>query len=393
MAAPFRTVPWNGHVGAVSFTFDDAYETQFLNLKPLLDAMPDVHVTFFLTGFQDRLTKNAEGFAALANSGNEIGNHTLSHWRLPEETDDELEVEITDFADTIEAALAKYGADVNIVSFATPGCENGENIKKVIQKRHMINRDCGFDGRNKWDVEPDWMSLKAKIWSRTDVTVNEMLNALDTAAFIGTFNNTNPLEPQITEGTWLVVLQHDVSERTIDYLSINPDDIKRLFERAVKNKLWIAPLGTVAAYQRAHFIIENATMDKIDNGYSVKWKIPHERMPKSVPLRIQIDTTRVSSKTTLEQDGKKLTPESDGSYIIEFMSQSLIMRNTGNIPLPKAKPKKAIASYSKFTLYDLRGKKLGATNGFSVPKDYPKGIYIIRAEAEKLPAITKKVAK
>ena len=50
MAAPIKTVPWNGHIGAVSFTFDDALETQVLNLKPLLDAMPDVHVTFFFNG-------------------------------------------------------------------------------------------------------------------------------------------------------------------------------------------------------------------------------------------------------------------------------------------------------------------------------------------------------
>lgn len=394
MAAPLKTVPWNGHVGAVSFTFDDALETQVLNLKPLLDAMPEVHVTFFLTAFQNRLNENAAGFAALANAGHEMGNHTISHWHLPQETDEELEEDVIKFADTIEMALAKHGADVKVISFATPFCEDGEHVKSVINKRHLINRDCGFDGRNEWDVEPDWMSMNAKIWSRSGTTVNEMLQALDTAAYVGTFSNTNPLEPQITGGTWVVFLQHDVSERMIDNYAINPDDIKTLFERAVRNKMWVAPIGTIGAYHRAHFVFDNALMTKTDDGgYSVKWKIPHERMPKSVPLRVRLDTTRVSSKTIIEQDGKILTPESDGSYIIEFMSKSLILRNTGEVSIPKAIKAPQNKQAYKYTLFDIKGHKLEMVNDFAVPESYPKGVYLIRAEAKGMPTITKKIAK
>ncbi|SIO29002.1 polysaccharide deacetylase family protein [Fibrobacter sp. UWB11] len=393
-AAPVKTVPWNGHVGAVSFTFDDALETQVLNLKPLLDAMPDVHVTFFLTAFQDRLNENAAGFAALAIAGHEIGNHTISHWHLPQETDEELEEDVVKFADTIEATLAKHGADVQVISFATPFCENDDHVKTIIEKRHLINRDCTYDGaRTKWNEEPDWMSMPAKIWSRSGATVNEMLNALDTAAFIGNYANANPLDPQITEGTWLIVLQHDVSERLIDNYAINPDDIKALFERAVRNKLWVAPIGTVGAYQRAHFVFDNALMTKTDDGYSVKWKIPNERMPKSVPLRVRIDTTRVSSKTIIEQDGKVLTPESDGSYIIEFMSKSLILKNTGEVSIPKAIKATQNKQAYKYTLFDIKGHKLEKINDFAVPERYPKGVYFIRAEANGMPTITRKVAR
>ena len=391
MASPLRTIPWNGHIGAVSFTFDDALETQVLNLKPLLDALPDVHVTFFLTAFQDRLYENAAGFAALANAGHEIGNHTITHWHLTEETDEELEEDAIQFADTIEATLAKYGADVQVVSFATPFCENNDHVKTILNKRHMINRDCGFDGRNEWDVEPDWMSMNAKIWSRSGATVNEMLQALDTAAYIGNYPNTNPLEPKITGGTWVVFLQHDVSERLIDNYAINPDDIKALFERAIKNGLWVAPLGTVGAYHRAHFVFDKALMTKIDEGYSVKWSIPHEHMPKSVPLRVAIDTSRVTN-ATIVQDGKVIPPESDGTYIIEFMSKSLIIRTSKEIGLPQ-KVKRNKQAYSKFTLFDLKGNKLGTVNDFKVPESYPKGIYLIRAEANGMPTITKKVAR
>lgn len=393
MAAPIKTVPWNGHVGAVTFTFDDALDTQFLNLKPLLDAMPDVRVTFFLTAFQNRLIENAEGFAALAIAGNEIGNHSISHWHLPQELDEELVEDVIEFADTIESVLAKYGADVQVVSFATPFCENSDNVKKYINQRHLINRDCGFDGRNAWNKEPDWMSMDAKIWSRAGTSVNEMLLALDTAAFIGNFDNTNPLGPQITEGSWVVFLQHDVSEKMYDPYAINPDDIKTLFQRAVKNNLWVAPLGTVGAYQRAHFVFDNASMNKTEDGYSIKWEIPHKHMPKSVPLRVRIDTTRISSKTVLEQDGKILTPESDGTYIIEFMAKSLILRNTGQVSIPKSVKVPQNKQAYRYTLFDLKGHRLGKTDGFKIPQSYPKSIYLIRAEAKGMPTVTKKVVK
>ena len=36
-AGPVKTVPWNGYVGAVSFTFDDALKNQIDNLKPILE--------------------------------------------------------------------------------------------------------------------------------------------------------------------------------------------------------------------------------------------------------------------------------------------------------------------------------------------------------------------
>ena len=45
-AGPVSTVPWNGYVGAVSFTFDDALKNQIDNLKPVLERLPDVKVTF-----------------------------------------------------------------------------------------------------------------------------------------------------------------------------------------------------------------------------------------------------------------------------------------------------------------------------------------------------------
>ena len=400
-ATPIKTIPWNGHVGAVSFTFDDALENQVKNLKPILDEMTDIHVTFFLTEMGDGLKQNAAGFAALAKAGHEIGNHAKSHGHLSGITsNEELEEEIVKFADTIEQVLAENGANTNVVSFATPFCENNNQVKIVIDSRHFINRDCGWHGRNEWDEQPDWLTLKAKVWTRSGATVDEMLSSMDTAAFIGNFEGANPWDVQIKGDTWLVVLNHGVTDDQGDDYAIDPADIKKIFERAIEDKLWIAPFGTIGAYYRAHFIIDAATSTDTDNGFTVSWKIPNEHMPASVPLRVNIDTQSVGEKAIVEQDGKKIAPESDGSYIIEFMSKSLTVRKPNGNESPSdsstalAKPtvKTQKSAYTKFILFDLNGNRLGTTNDFTVPANFPKGTYIIRAESNEN-SETKKVQR
>lgn len=397
-AAPIETVPWNGHVGAVSFTFDDAYENQVQNLSPILEELPDVHVTFFLTNMGNGLQKNAAGFATLAKAGHEIGNHTDTHAHLSGVSDNaELEKEIVQFADNIEKVMADNGAKIRVTSLATPFCENNDKVSAVIDTRHFINRDCGWHGRNEWDIEPKWLSLQAKIWTRSGATVEEMLSSLDTAAYIGNFSNANPWEVSVKGGSWLVVLNHGVTDDTGDDYAINPSDIKKLFQHALENDLWVAPFGTVGAYHRAHFIVDKAEKTETENGYTVQWKIPNEHMPESVPLRVKIDTKSVDENAVVEQDGKILNAESDGTYVIEFMSKTLTVRKPkegednpqdSTTALPKLQQNNR--NYTKFTLFDMNGNNLGPVDGFAVPAKFSKGSYIIRAEANGLsPKIVK----
>ena len=396
--SPIETVPWNGHVGAVSFTFDDALENQVQNLTPILEELPDAHVTFFLTNMGNGLQKNAAGFAAFAKAGHEIGNHTDTHAHLSGVSDNaELEKEIVQFADNIEKVMADNSAKVRITSLATPFCENNDKVSAVIDTRHFINRDCGWHGRNEWDVEPKWLSLQAKIWTRSGATVEEMLSSLDTAAYIGNFEAANPWEVSVKGGSWLVILNHGVTDDTGDDYAINPSDIKKLFQHALENDLWVAPFGTVGAYHRAHFIVDKAEKTEEENGYTVKWEIPNEHMPESVPLRVKIDTKSVDEKAVVEQSGKILPQESDGTYIIEFMAKTLTVRklkegedNPQNSTTALPKLPQNNRNYTKFTLFDMNGNNLGPVDGFAVPAKFSKGSYIIRAEANGLsPKIVK----
>ena len=403
MANPIKTIPWNGHIGAVSFTFDDALENQVKNLKPILDELTDIHVTFFLTDMGNGLKQNAAGFAALAKAGHEIGNHAKSHGHLSGITsNEELKEEIVKFADTIEQVLAENGANTNVVSFATPFCENNNQVKIVIDSRHFINRDCGWHGRNEWDEQPDWLALKAKVWTRSGATLPEMLSSMDTAAFIGNFEGANPWDVQIKGGTWLVVLNHGVTDDQGDDYAIDPADIKKIFERAIEDKLWIAPFGTIGAYYRAHFIIDQTIAIPTEDGFTVDWDIPNVYMPKSVPLRVNIDTKSVGEKVVVEQNGQKILPESDGSYVIEYMARELRVRkpkpgenpdSVTSLPGLAKRPLADAQNYTKYTLFDLNGNTLGNVSGFEVPAKFPKGTYIIRAEANGQAPISKKVSR
>ena len=73
-AGPITTVPWDGHPGAVSFTFDDCEISQLNNLGEYFEKNQDIKVTFFLTGGMN--AGNQSKYFPMAEKGHEIGNHS-----------------------------------------------------------------------------------------------------------------------------------------------------------------------------------------------------------------------------------------------------------------------------------------------------------------------------
>lgn len=430
-ATPLTTVPWNGHVGAVSFTFDDALENQVQNLKPILDEMPDVQVTLFLTSMSYYFTSEAgaKGFASLAKAGHEIGNHSLTHGHFTGKSkgDETLKEEIIDHADFIEKHLATAGADVKISSFATPYCANDDAITDAINQRHFINRDCGDWGyRKAWNKEPEWFKWPALIWTRSGKKVDDITVALDTCIGNADFSGLNPWEtPPGPEGEWMVVLNHGVAEDNDDY-AIDPTDIKTIIQHARDNKMWIASMGTVGAYFMAHFTLDAATAVAEGNSYKVSWELPHPNMPASIPMKVKLNNDFLAENfgdmairadgtvphVILEQDGKAIFPDEDGIFNIEFNALGLTIRlanaeeESGNkaptdttTTIRHTISKRSLMSEllsdkrSTYTLFDLNGNNLGNISGFEVPASMPKGSYIIRGDNPNLRSLTIKVAK
>lgn len=293
MKNPITVVPWNGHKAAASFTFDDAYESHVTNLAPLLDSL-GVKATCFLTGNSYYFNHNIDKFCAMAANGHEMGNHTETHPKLTQLSDAERKREILGYKEYLKKNMPGLAFNV----FGTPYCDNNEEVQKIIGQEHYISRDCRGYGRITWEKEPNWLSMDSKAWQRSLNTVEE---------FCQIARDTNDA------GEWIIYMNHGVDlDKNNDY-SIDPEDLKAIIQQAIDLDMWIAPFGTVGAYHRASFALQHASVTENEDCYKIRWKFPHSKMPKSIPIRITLDFDG-----TIEQGGKELAPNEDGSYTIEF---------------------------------------------------------------------------
>lgn len=307
VAGPVTTVPWNGHTGAVSFTYDDARTSQLPNLLPQLDSLK-LKATFFVasTGTGGDFEQRKSDWIKVAQRGHEVTNHTRNHVNVP--ADPSAAAIITDMADYLR------GLDPSIqsVTFAYPNCN--VNGKTGVGGENFMARGCG-DAHFSWNTQPsDWMNIVALLLTPTSETAG--LNSLNAAK---------------SGDTWAPMLTHDV-KASPDQYSITPQTNLKLLQTAISNGLWIDTYSTVGAYYRAHFTMDAATATSTADGWSMTWTSPHPKMPKSVPLRVKLASATFGSAFTVQQKGVTIAPESDGSYIIDFMKLSLnVLKQTSGV--------------------------------------------------------------
>ena len=249
-------------------------------------------MTFFMTGGMN--AGNQSKYFPMAAKGHEIGNHSKTHSDLTKSND--LKGEITDYKYTLESK-----GDFEVVSFATPYCYYNDAVEAEIAKAHIVNRNCQGAIKYKWDEEPVWERISSDCYQG------------DTQQSKGNMSEAKQ------KNAWTVQLNHGVDGRGFGY-GIEPSDMISIMDEAKAQGLWRAPMGRVASYYRAHFVIDKATSTNIDGGFKVTWTSPHPAMPKSVPLRVKIEG---AEGKTVKQKGKEIQAESDGSYVIEFMDLEL----------------------------------------------------------------------
>jgi peptidoglycan/xylan/chitin deacetylase (PgdA/CDA1 family) len=305
-AGPVTTVPWNGHTGAVSFTYDDARTSQLPILIPQLDSLK-VKATFFIasTGTGGDFEQKKPEWLKVAQRGHELANHTRNHVNVPADPD----------AAAIISDMAKYmrGLDPSIeaVTFAYPNCN--VNGKSGVGAESFMARGCG-DTRYAWNTQPsDWMNLPALLLTPTSES-----------------NGVSSLNSAKSANTWAPMLSHDVKANPDQY-SITPQTNLKLLQTALANGLWIDTYAAVGAYYRAHFAMDAATATANADGWSLAWTSPHPKMPKKVILRVKLAAETFGSAFTVQQGGVTIAPESDGAYLIDFMKLSLtvLKKTTG----------------------------------------------------------------
>lgn len=295
------TVPWNGHSGAISFTFDDGAPTQIKNVVPSLKQR-GIHATFFLVG--NSYGANLAGWKQAALDGNELANHTYSHPNLTTLDSAAIRKEIVDNA----VSLRSIDPVVEAVTIAYPNCATNDMINRIANEESLIGRTCGGYARFGWSTTPSsWMATTSFIPSDT-ATALEALSEIDLAA------STN---------TWMVTLNHGVGG---DWGAITTGQVDAMFDRAIARKLWIATYQEVAAYWRASKTLDTANAHMSTDGWTVAWTSPHPRMPRRVPLRLRLDRSVFGDSTRVFQGSAEIVREADGTFLIDFMKLGMSVR-------------------------------------------------------------------
>ncbi len=297
-SGPVTTVPWNGYTGAASFTYDDARSSQIPNLLPQLDAL-GLKATFFIavTGTGGDFEAKKSSWIQAAKNGHELANHTKSHVNVPADPN----------AASIIKEMATYlralDPVVEGVTFAYPNCT--VNGKTGVGSENFVARGCGQTSYA-WGNQPyDWMNVQGLILTPTSVST--------AISMLGTAKSSN---------SWVTTIVHDVKDNPDSY-SLTPADNKKMLDAAVSNKLWVATFEDVAAYYRAHFSMDAATATKSGSAWNVQWTSPHPKMPRSVKLRVKLASATFGTDLVVKQGTTTIAPESDGSYVVEFMKLAM----------------------------------------------------------------------
>lgn len=362
-AAPVTTVPWNGYPGAVSFTYDDARNTQLPNLIPQLDKL-GLKATFFITNMYS-FPGSKNDWIKVAKNGHELGNHSSDHGS-PNSTN----------VATMASTLRGLDPSVDAVTYAYPNCTvSGTSF---VGAESFMGRGCA-DTKYDWGTQPgDWMNIQGQILGSS--SVNNGIAAINAAK----------------SNKWVITIVHDVATSGPDQYSLTVDENKKMLDQAIANKIWIAPYGTVGAYYRAHFTMDKVSPTKNGSNWDMKWTSPHAKMPKVVKLRVKLDEGTFGKSFVVKQGDAVIAAESDGSYVIDFMKLAMTVE-----PKPTGVGPRVSSPFNRFdarvrgeglvlsgidrdidaSIVDVRGATVfnGRVANSVIPLGSRKGILVIEA--------------
>ncbi len=234
----------DGYQLAVSLSFDDARHSQIDTGLVLFDKY-DAKATFYVV--PDRVKERLEGWKQAVVNGHEIGNHTLYHpctgnldWVKPDNTIENytlkrMRAELLDANQQIQQLLGTTPE-----SFAytcgdvTVG--HGFNNKSYIP----VVAEFFTSGRG-------WQNEAANNPEKVDMA-HVLSMKMDDMSFE---NITAIIEQARKKGYWLVLAGHEIGQEDGAYTT-RTAMLERLlaYVQDKKNKIWIAPVGTISQYIR-----------------------------------------------------------------------------------------------------------------------------------------------
>lgn len=294
-----QILPWNGYQGALSLTFDDGDPSQLEVAIPELTKR-NLRGTFFL--IYDRLTR-VEDWKRAVSSGQEIGNHSLSHKRAKDLALGEAEQQVCEAKKKLEDLFK-----TSFSTFAYPFTEINPALRRSAQTHHLLSR--GGVGRPYFSPfsDPDWDYLPSQVaYSHTSSGVYK--GWADQAILQGSW--TIP-QFHAFEGT-LTGWQPLAARAFVDFLDY-------LMERQME--IWIAPMGEVGAYWKAQKTLEENVPKREATKTTWIWN-KLRLLPNGVTLKAQV----TGKNFKVSQNGKELQPISNSLYLVSFDEKELAIEH------------------------------------------------------------------
>jgi peptidoglycan/xylan/chitin deacetylase (PgdA/CDA1 family) len=301
-------LPWAGFKGAVSFTFDDANQTQidhYSELEAQNDKGNSVRYTFYLiTGKTNEMASSV--WPQALKDGHELANHTKSHLQ----TGDVATLGAD--ADAAETFLkSKFG--VTAYSLAAP--YGTSTYQDVAVSRFLTNRGVG-DGGIAMTDNPDntatpSSSLKFNLPCYIPAT------GASASAMEASLNTT------VSAGKWKTMLVHGFSGGSDG--AYQPVDIKEFTATVAwakaQGSIWLDTAVNVSAYWIAGYKFGKLTPTTSGNDKTWTWKTSDfsQTFPPGHYLRVKTDGG------TLKQGNTTLAWDDHGYYEISLDAGTLTL--------------------------------------------------------------------
>jgi Polysaccharide deacetylase len=327
-AQAVKPIPWNGHKGALSLSFDDGLPVHLDVAIPELDKR-GLRGSFFL--IVDSLSRIPEWTAA-QKEGHELGNHSVSHQQAQYLNEIQIHTEVDQAKIFLQDNFGKPMLD-----YAYPEGFYTTSLYSEVAIRTFIARSVSGNGKILSDERfyvpatgpVDWYDVSAHDGGfKCD-------GAGSTPCPVETYKEW--MDTAIKKQSWTGILFHAIGN-SAGYNPVPLDTFKAVLDcaKSKEGDLWIAPFVEVGAYLKA-MIILNAVKaitrppylkfhpDQKKDNWAFYWDTD-PIYPTGVIVKVMI--TLPEGYTRVSQEEKTILPNADGSYTISMDPKVLMLSPT-----------------------------------------------------------------
>ena len=207
----------------ISMTFDDGWEENISTALPVLDQYGYKSTQYYATMYINSDSAKQQ-IKAVADSGHEIGSHSITHPFLTKASSANLNNELAASKQFLESIVGTG----KVTSFATPYGDYNQTVTQAIQKYYQSNRNT-LDG---WNTKDNFDTYNLRVQNMTNTTT--------LAEFTSWVNKAQE------DKTWLIIVYHRIGANPDQY-DATLDNFKAQMNVVSKSGITVKPVSAAIA--------------------------------------------------------------------------------------------------------------------------------------------------